>query len=451
MQITETNNEGLKRTLKVVVEADELGRRFTERLDEIKDRVQLKGFRKGKVPVPHLKKMFGRSLMAEILEEAVKETTNKALADRNERPAMQPSINLPEDKAEIERVLAGEADLAYSVTFEVLPKIEVADLSSLKLERLVADVEPEAIEKAMGELAERATTWTPEEGRAAASGDRLTVDFVGRIGGEAFEGGKAEDAQIVLGQGSFIPGFEEGLEGAKAGEERSVVATFPEDYTVEELAGKEATFAVTVKEVAVPTKRAIDDEFAKLFGMESLEKLREAIAAQIQGEYNSASRMKLKRELLDQLNAVHSFELPPTLVESEFEGLWHQFNENLKQSGKTLEDEGKTEDEARADYRRLAERRVRLGLVIGEIADANKIEITQDEMRRALIEQARRFPGHEKAVYEYYEKTPGALGELRAPIFEDKVVDFILEKVEPVEKKVSKEELFKEVEAATAG
>jgi len=451
MQITETSNEGLKRTLKVVVGADELGKRFSERLDEIKDRVQLKGFRKGKVPVPHLKKMFGRSLMAEVLQEAVKETTNKALADRDERPAMQPSVNLPEDQAEIERVLAGEADLAYSVTFEVLPKFELADLKSLKLERLVADVEPEAIDKAVADLADRATTWTPEEGRAAASGDRLTVDFVGKIGEEAFEGGRAEDAQIVLGQGSFIPGFEEGLEGAKAGEERSVVATFPADYPVDTLAGKEATFAVTVKEVAVPARPTIDDAFAKTFGVESLDTLKEAVAAQIKREYDSASRVKLKRELLDQLDAVHSFELPPTLVESEFESMWRQFNENLKQAGKTLADEGKTEEEVRADYRRIAERRVRLGLVVGEIADSNQIQITQDEMRRALIEQARRFPGHEKAVYEYYEKTPGALAELRAPIFEDKVVDFVLEKVNPSERKVSKEELFKQVEAATAG
>jgi trigger factor len=451
MQITETSNEGLKRTLKVVVGADELGRRFTERLGEIKDRVQLKGFRKGKVPVPHLKKVFGRSLMAEVLQEAVKETTSKALADRNERPAMQPSVNLPEDQGEIERVLAGEADLSYSVTFEVLPKFELADLKSLKLERLVAEVEPEAVDKAVSDLAERGTTWTPEEGRAAASGDRLTVDFVGTIGEEAFEGGRAEGAEIVLGQGSFIPGFEEGIEGARAGEERSVVATFPADYPVDTLAGKEATFAVTVKEVAAPTRAAIDDAFAKTFGMETLAQLKEAVGTQIKREYDTASRMKLKRELLDQLDAVHSFELPPTLVDSEFEAMWRQFNENLKQAGKTLEDEGKSEEEARADYRRIAERRVRLGLVIGEIAESSKIEITQDEMRRALIEQARRFPGHEKAVYEYYEKTPGALAELRAPIFEDKVVDFVLEQVNPAEKKVSKEELFKQVEAATAG
>jgi trigger factor len=230
-----------------------------------------------------------------------------------------------------------------------------------------------------------------------------------------------------------------------------VVATFPADYPVDTLADKEATFAVTVKEVAAPTRAAIDDAFAKTFGMETLAQLKEAVGTQIKREYDTASRMKLKRELLDQLDAVHSFELPPTLVDSEFEAMWRQFNENLKQAGKTLEDEGKSEEEARADYRRIAERRVRLGLVIGEIAESSKIEITQDEMRRALIEQARRFPGHEKAVYEYYEKTPGALAELRAPIFEDKVVDFVLEQVNPAEKKVSKEELFKEVEAATAG
>jgi trigger factor len=449
MQITETSAEGLKRTLKVVVGADELGRRFTERLGEIKDRVQLKGFRKGKVPVPHLKKVFGRSLMAEVLQETVKETSSKAIADRNERPAMQPSVSLPEDQAEIERVLAGEADLAYSMTFEVLPKIELADLKALKLERLVADVEPEAVEKAIEAMVERNRTWTPKEGHAAASGDRLKVDFVGKIGEEAFEGGKAEDAEIVLGEGSFIPGFEDGLQGAKAGEERTVKATFPADYPVKELAGKEATFTVKVKEVATPVRPEIDDAFAKTFGAESVEKLKELVGAQLKREYDAASRMKLKRELLDQLEKAHSFELPPSLVESELEAIWHQFTANLRQSGKTLADEGKAEEEARVEYRRIAERRVRLGLVLGEIGERGGIKISQDEMRRALIEQARRFPGHEKAVYEYYEKTPGALAELRAPIFEDKVVEYILDKARPAEKKVPREELFQKAEAAT--
>jgi len=450
MQITETDTEGLKRTLKVVVGADELGRRFTERLGEIKDRVQLKGFRKGKVPVPHLKKVFGRSLMAEVLQEAVKETSSKALAERNERPAMQPSVSLPEDQAEIERVLAGEADLAYSMTFEVLPKIELADMSKLKLERLVVAVAPDAVDKAIGELAERNTTWKSEEARPAESGDRLTVDFAGTIGDEAFEGGKAEDAEIVLGQGGFIPGFQEGIEGAKAGEERTVTATFPADYPVETLAGKEAVFTVKIKEVASPVRPAIDDELAKTFGAESLDKLKELVAAQIQREYDAAARQKLKEALLDELEAAHSFELPPTLVENEFEGVWNQLNQSLQQAGRTFADEGKTEEEARADYRRIAERRVRLGLILGEIGETNEIKITQEEMRRALMEQARRYPGHEKAVYEYYEKTPGALAELRAPILEDKVVDFILEAAKPTEKKVAKEELFPQAAPAKA-
>jgi trigger factor len=363
---------------------------------------------------------------------------------------MQPNVSLPEDKDEIERVLAGETDLTYSMTFEVLPQIDIADFKKLTLERLVAEVSPEAVDKAIGELAARNTAYTPEEGRAAAAGDRVTIDFAGMIGGEAFDGGSAEDAQIVLGQGNFIPGFEEGLQGAKAGEERKVKATFPAEYPVEKLAGKEAEFEVKIKEVAAPSQPAVDDEFAKTFGADSLAKLKELVSAQIGREYESASRMKLKRELLDQLEKVHSFELPPSLVENEFEGMWRQLNDSLTKQGKTLADEGKTEDEVRADYRRIAERRVRLGLVVGEIGEKNGIKITQDELRRALIEQARRFPGHEKAVYEYYEKTPGALAELRAPIFEDKVVDFILEKVNPPSKKVDKEELFEKAEAATS-
>ena len=425
-------------------------RRFTERLGAMKDRVQLKGFRKGKVPEPHLRKMFGRSLMAEVLQDAVKETSSQAIADRKERPAMQPNVSLPEDQAEIERVLAGEADLAYSMSFEVLPEFELADFKKLTLERLVADVGADAVDKAIGELASRNTTWTPEDGRAAASGDRVTVDFAGKIDGEAFEGGTAEDAPVVLGQGGFIPGFEEGITGAKAGEERTVKATFPADYPVAALAGKEAVFDVKIKEVAAPSAPAIDDEFAKTFGAESLAKLKEMVQAQIAREYESASRLKLKRELLDQLEKAHTFELPPTLVENEFEGMWRQLNENLRQSGKTLADEGKSEEEMRAEYHRIAERRVRLGLVVGEIGERNAIKITQDEMRRSLIEQARRFPGQEKAVYEYYEKTPGALAELRAPIFEDKVVDFILEKVNPPAKKVAKEELFQKADTATS-
>jgi trigger factor len=448
MQVTEANTEGLKRTLKVVVGADELGRRFSERLDEIKDRVQLKGFRKGKVPVPHLKKMYGRSLMAEVLEQTVKETSSKAIADRNERAVMQPSYTLPEDEKEIEQVLEGKADLAYSMTFEVLPSFDLVDPKTLKLERLRADVEPDAIDKAVEQLVERSITFTPEEGRAAASGDRITMDFVGTIDGEAFEGGSGEGTQLVLGQANFIPGFEEGLIGVKAGEERDINATFPDDYTVDALKGKAAIFAVKIKEVAAPVRPAVDDAFAKTLGAEDVSNLRKLVSEQIGREYDNVARMKLKRQMLAQLEKAHTFELPPSLVDSEFESIWRQLTETMRQSGKSFPDENKTEEEARAEYRRIAERRVRLGLIIGEIAEKNDIKITQDELRRVLIEQARRFPGQEKAVYEYYEKTPGALAELRAPIIEDKVVDFIIERAKPTEKTVSKDVLFEQPEAA---
>ena len=449
MQVTETNTDGLKRTLKIVVAQGELGERFSQRLDEIKDRVQLKGFRKGKVPVTHLKKVFGRSLMAEVLEQTVKETSSQAIAERKERPAEQPSIVLPDDQDEIERIIAGQADLAYSMSFEVLPEIQITDLTQLKLERLVADVEPEQLDKAIAQLAERARTFEPEAERAAQSGDRVTLDFVGKIDGEPFENGADEDMSVVIGQGNFIPGFEEGMLGAKAGEERVVTARFPDEYPSETLAGKEATFDVKVKEVAKANEPAIDDKLAETLGVESLDKLRELVGAQLKGELDQAARLKLKRELLDALDKAHDFALPTSLVDREFDSIWRQLTRSLEQAGKTFADEGKTEDEARAEYRRLAERRVRLGLVIGELGDRNEIEVTQDELRRALIEQARRYPGQEKFVYEYFEKTPGAIQELRAPIFEDKVVDFVLEQAKPTESKVSRDELMKQVADVT--
>jgi len=448
MQITETSNEGLKRTLQVVVPAGEINKRFDERLDDLKDRVQLKGFRKGKVPMPHLKKMYGRSVMVEVLQETVRETSNQALADRKMRPAMQPDVTFPEDNAEMERVLAGQADLSYSMSFEVLPPIPLVNFEDLKLEKFVAEVDDEAVQKGIDDLVERSVSYTAEEGRAAQTGDRVTIDFVGKIGGEPFEGGTAEDAPIVLGQGNFIPGFEDGLTGVKAGDEKDIAASFPEDYPVDTLKGKAATFSIKVKEVAAPMRPAVDEEFAKSLGATDLNQLKEFLRERIGREYAGASRQKLKRDLLDQLEKVHSFELPPSLVEAEFNGIWKQLEESLQRAGKTFADEGKTEEQVREEYRKLAERRVRLGLVIGEIADKNDLKITQDEMRRALIEQARRFPGQEKAVYEYFEKTPGALAELRAPIFEDKVVDFVVDKAKPVERKVSRDELFKKLEEA---
>lgn len=450
MQVTETARDGLKRTLKVVVGQQELGERFSTRLDELKDRVQIKGFRKGKVPVPHLKKMYGKSVMQEVLEQTVNDTSTKAIQERNERPAQQPKIELDDvNEGAFERMVNGEADLAYSMTFEVLPPIPQPDLSAIKIERLVADVDDEALNKALGDIAERNVKYDVEEGRAAADGDMVTMDFIGRIDGEAFEGGAAENAPLVLGKGQFIPGFEDGLIGVKAGEERTITASFPKEYQMPTLAGKDAQFEVKVKAVSKPAKPEINEEFAAGLGAETLDKLKELVSAQIAREYEQASRMKMKREVLDALDNGEAFELPSSLVDFEFDNIWKQLENNLKATGKTFADEGKTEDEARTEYRSIAARRVRLGLVIGEIGEKNKLTVTQDELRRALIERARQFPGQEKMVYEYFEKTPGALAELRAPIFEEKVIDYVIDQVKPVEKKVSKDELFKQVEEVT--
>lgn len=440
-QVTETSSEGLRRQLKVVVEAGELNQRFAARLDELKDGVQLKGFRKGKVPVAHLKKVFGRSLMAEVLQQAVEETSRQALTDRQERPVFQPRIEMPEDKDELQRVIEGQADLAFKMSFEVLPDIKLMDLTELKLERLVAHVDDTAIDKAIAGLVEHSTSYEEVEGRAAGDGDRLSIDYVGKIDGEPFEGGSSEGAFIVLGQGTFLAGFEDALRDARAGEERIVNTTFPPDYAMIALAGKSAVFDVKVKAVAAPKRPELNDEFARTLGAESLPKLREFVTQQIKREYDAVSRAKLKRALLDELAQRHEFALPPSLVDSEFEMIWRELTENLKRADKSFQDEGTTEDSARADYRRIAERRVRLGLIVGEIGDKNKIQVTQDEVRRALGEQARRFPGQAQRIYDFYDKNPRAYTELRAPIFEDKVVDFILELAKPSERKVSRDEL----------
>lgn len=310
MQIKEVTSEGLKRKLEVVVATGELNERFQDRLNQIKNTVQLKGFRKGKVPVTHLKKVYGKSVMLEIVNDTVKETSVKAIKEREERPAFQPDIELPEDPEKIDRILAGEDDLAYSMSFEVLPNIDLVDFSTLQLERLVVDVEDKDRDEAIENLIESNMSYEVEEGRVAAQEDRLTIDFVGKIGGEPFEGGTAEGIDIVLGQGHFIPGFEEQLEGAKAGDERLVEVTFPEDYGAEHLRGKAATFETKVKAVAKPKRPEANDEFAQSLGLEGIAKLEELMTGRIGEEYAKAARSKLKRDLLDALETAHDFELP---------------------------------------------------------------------------------------------------------------------------------------------
>lgn len=443
MQVTETHSEGLKRELKVVVPAAELDASLMRKLGELKERVRIKGFRPGKVPIDHLKRVYGRGVMAEIVQEKVAETTRKALEERQERPAFQPKIAFSDDETEIAEVMAGKHDLAYSLAFEVMPAIELADLSKIALTKEIATVPDEEVDAAVERIAEQNRPYNArEKGAKAEEGDRLTIDYVGSIDGDAFEGGKDENAQLILGSSQFIPGFEEQLKDVKTDEKRGIGVTFPENYPAEHLSGKEATFDVTVKEVAAPGTVEINDAFAQQLGIESLDKLKSALREQMAGELTKASRAKLKRALLDALDEEHSFDLPPTLVEQEFEAIWQQTTKEMEEAGRSFADEKTTEEEARKDYRQIAERRVRLGLVLAEIGERNDIKVSDEEVNRALMEQARRFPGQEQAVWDYYQKTPEALAQLRAPVFEEKIIDYILELAAVSEKTVSREELL---------
>lgn len=447
MNVTETNAEGLRRELKVVVGADELEEKLSSRLEELKGKARIKGFRPGHVPKEHLRKVYGRSVMAEVVQQAVQETSQKAISEREERPAFQPKVSLPDDEAEIAQIFDGTSDLAYTMTFEVLPTVEVMDLSTISLERPTTPVSDKDVDEAIERILATNQNYKPKEG-AAKKGDRVTIDFVGKLDGEAFEGGTATDAPITLGAGGFIPGFEEGLMGVKAGEEKVVDATFPEGYGEPRLAGKAVTFEVKVKEVAAPETPTLDEDFAKSLGAESVAQMRETVKGRLEFDRNMASRLKVKRALLDALNEGHDFELPPTLVENEFKAIWDQVMHDLEHSKKTFEDEGTTEEKAKDEYRGIAERRVRLGLLLSEIGMRNEITVSDDEVNKALIERIRQFPGQERQVYDFYRNTPEALAELRAPIFEDKVVDLIVDMAKVSERTVPVEELLKDPNAA---
>jgi trigger factor len=447
MQVTETLSEGLKREFKVVLPAKDLEERLTSQLVELKDKVRINGFRPGKVPVQHLRRVYGRSVMADVLQEVLNETNRKIVEDHGLKLALEPKIELPEDKAEVEAAMEAKGDLSYKVALEVLPRFEVADFAGLKVTRETAEVPEKDVEEAIERMARQNVTYSEKpEGSAAEKGDRVVVDFVGTIDGEAFEGGTGTDISVDLGSNTFIPGFEDQLLGVKQGEVRKVDVSFPGNYAAAHLAGKAASFQVTVKSVQGPGDLVVDDELAKGFGLESLDKLKEAIRGSIGGEFAGVTRRKLKRQLLDALDSQYTFELPPSLLEQEFDNIWRQVQADMGRMGKTFADEGTTEDEAKADYRKIAERRVRLGLVLAEIGEQAKVQVTDDEVTQALVERARQFPGQEKMVWDFYRKNPQALAELRAPLFEDKVVDHILSTASVTDKTVSKEELMDEGE-----
>jgi trigger factor len=445
MQVTETAAAGLKREYRVVVPAIDLEARVNERLDDLKGKVQLRGFRPGKVPVEHLRRLYGKAAMAEVIEAAVREANSKIVNDHGFKLAIEPKVSLPEEQSAVEEVITGKSDLAYTVELEILPPITLSDFKTIKLERPVAEVTEEEIDQTLQRIAEQNRPFSAKA-EGAEKGDRITISFEGKIGGELFAGGSAEDVPMVLGSGQFIPGFEDHLTGVKAGEGRTFDIKFPDDYAADAVAGKEATFTVKAKAVEAPGAVTLDDDFAKTLGLESLAKLRDGIRERLQQEHSAASRQKLKRALLDQLDERHKFEPPPSLVEQEFANVWATIENDLKREGRTFADEGTTEEKARAEYRAIAERRVRLGLVIAEIGEKNSIKVTDDQLSAAVVEQARRLPGREQQVWDYYRKNPAALATLRAPLFEDKVVDFLVELATVTDKPVSRDELFKEDE-----
>ena len=445
MQVTETTSEGLKREFQVLLPAGELEDRLNTELSNIKGKVQIKGFRPGKVPVAHLRKVYGRSVMADVLQNAVNEANQKIVADNSLKLALEPQIEFPKDEEKniVEKALDARGDLAFKVKVEVLPSFELADLSDVSLTKLVLKPSAEEVDAALQRMANQNRAFSPRaEDEPAMNGDRVTIDFVGRIDGVAFEGSRGEDVDLELGSNTFIPGFEDQLLGATAGESRLVKASFPADYQAEQLAGKDAEFDVSVKAVQAPGETVIDDELAKRFSMDSLDKLKEAVEKAIATDYDAQSRRKLKKALLDALDGKYAFELPPSLVAQEFANVWAQVEQDLKARGKTFEDEDTTEEKAQAEYRRIAERRVRLGLVLAQVGETADIKVSDEEVNQALFARIRQFPGQEREVYEFYRKNPQALAELRAPLFEEKVVDHVLGQVALVEEPVSKEVLF---------
>lgn len=442
MEITETLHDSLRREFRITVGVTDLDAKLMTRLESMKGQINLKGFRPGKVPVAHLKKTYGKAMMGEIVQEAVAEAGQKAVDERSLRPAMSPQIQMV---SPVEKVVEGAEDLIFTLGVDLMPDFTPTDLASISLVRPVAEVTEEDVQESLKRLASQQRTFEPKgDGAAALDGDQLTIDFVGKIDGIPFEGGTAENSQLIVGSGSFIPGFEEQLKGAKAGETREVNVSFPDNYPAAHLAGKFASFAVAVKEVMRGVDAEVDDTLALKLGLDSLDKLKDAARGQLEGENLRASRSHLKRALLDALDVSHSFDLPPAMLEAEFRQIWNQVEQDIKAGNLADEDKTKSEDELKVEFRRIAERRVRLGLLLSEIGRINNIQVTQEELNRGVVAQARQYPGQEQRIFEIYRNNPDAVAQLRAPIFEDKVVDFLCGQVKIEDRQVSRADLFKD-------
>ncbi len=448
MQVTETLAEGLKHEFQISVPASDLDAKADARLVDLKDRVRLNGFRPGKVPVSHLKKVYGRSVMAETIDQTIRDTNSQIFTERGFRLATEPKVTMPTEQKAVEDILTGKSDLTYTVSIEVVPPIQLADFKSFTVEKPVAEVTDADVDEAIKRIADQNRAFAAKgEGAKAETGDRVTISFKGTINGTPFEGGTGEGIQVTIGSNTFIPGFEEQLLGIAAGETRTLKVSFPKNYGSEKLAGQPAEFETTATLIEAPQDTAINDDFAKTLGLESLDKLKEAARERLTAEFAGATRQRVKRTLLDRLDESHRFEAPPSLVDEEFNLMWNSIKAEMESSGKTFADEDTTEEAAKEEYRKIADRRVRLGLVLSEIGEKNKITVTDDEVSRAVIERARQMPGREKEVWDYYRNNANALAQLRAPIYEDKVVDFILELANVTEKKVTREDLYRDDEA----
>jgi trigger factor len=443
MQVIKNNSEGLKQHFTVTIPAGQIASEMDNRLAEVGRTVRIPGFRPGKVPMTLLRKKYGPSVMGEVVENAVNSGAQKAIADNDLRPALRPEIAITSYQE--------GGDLQFTVQVEVLPEVEVQDLSGLKLERPVADVTDEVVDEALERIASRRETTEPAaKSHKSKSGDVVTIDFEGSVDGVPFDGGKAEGYDLKLGSNSFIPGFEDQLVGFKAGDKTTVKVTFPADYGAEHLAGKDAEFAITVHEVKTVKPASVDDELAKQLGLDDLAALRKSIRGEIERDYATMSRAHLKRHLLDALAEGHSFAVPQGMVELEFDAIWKQVEEDRKQGRVDPSDEGKSDDELKGEYRSIAERRVRLGLLLSEVGRKNNVQISQEDLNRAVITEARNYPGQEHLVIQYYQKNPEAKEALRAPIFEEKVVDFIIELAKITDKKVTVDELRADPDEVTS-
>jgi trigger factor len=443
MQIVEKSGEGLSRSYGVRVPASELGALLDARIAEITPTLKLKGFRPGKVPPGHVRRLYGKALMSEVVEKTLSETTQKVLEDNKLRIASQPDLRPSSD---MEKVIAGSEDLAYDLEVEVMPEFDPADVAKLELTRLVYHPSQEEVDEAMAELVAQNRTYETRSGKAvkARDGDQVVIDFVGRVDGEAFEGGTASDAELVLGAGQFIPGFEDQLVGAAQGAEVTVKVVFPADYQAERLKGRAAEFAVTVKDVRAPKSAKADDALAERLGMKDLAALTDAVRTNLESQYQGASRFKLKRALLDELDVRHDIALPPRMVEAEFDSIWSQIQKDLAEGASSPEDEGKSEETLRAEYRQIAERRVRLGLVLAEIGRRENLMVTDQELGDAMRAEAMRYGAQAQQAFDLMRQNPDVQAQMRAPLYEEKVVDLIVGRAKVTDKPVSKEELMKE-------